>query len=64
MLLGEQWDLRNRYVHVRPAAEWSVQSNSNSGTRAVKVKVKHGTSKVKENSKKRASKVEDIIEHV
>ncbi len=62
MLLGEQWDLRNRYVHVRPAAEWSVQSNSNSGTRTVQVKVKHGTSKVKENSKKRTSKVEDIIE--
>ena len=27
MLLGEQWDLRNRYLHINPPAEWSVQPN-------------------------------------
>lgn len=27
LLLGEQWDLRNRYLHVHPTEEWSVQSN-------------------------------------
>ena len=27
LLLGEQWDLRNRYLHVHPAKEWSVQPN-------------------------------------
>ena len=25
LLLGEQWDLRNRYLHIHPNAEWSVQ---------------------------------------
>ena len=27
LLLGEQWDLRNRYLHVHPTEEWSVQPN-------------------------------------
>ena len=27
LLLCEQWDLRNRYLHVHPAKEWSVQPN-------------------------------------
>lgn len=26
-LLGEQWDLRNRYLHIHPTQEWSVQPN-------------------------------------
>ena len=29
LLLGEQWDLRNRYLHIHPTAEWSVQPNLN-----------------------------------
>lgn len=27
LLLGEQWDLRNRYLHIHPTPEWSVQLN-------------------------------------
>ena len=27
LLLGEQWDLRNRYLHIHPTAEWSKQPN-------------------------------------
>lgn len=27
LLLGEQWDLRNRYLHINPTAEWSQQPN-------------------------------------
>ena len=27
LLLGEHWDLRNRYLHIHPTAEWSVQPN-------------------------------------
>lgn len=27
MLLGDQWDLRNRYLHIHPTEEWSVQPN-------------------------------------
>ena len=25
LLLGEKWDLRNRYLHINPTKEWSVQ---------------------------------------
>ena len=25
LLLGEQWDLRNRYLHINPSAEWKEQ---------------------------------------
>ncbi len=27
LLLGEQWDLRNRYLHIHPSPEWGVQPN-------------------------------------
>ncbi|MCQ2360512.1 MAG: Fic family protein [Paludibacteraceae bacterium] len=27
LLLGERWDLRNRYLHINPTEEWSVQPN-------------------------------------
>lgn len=27
LLFGEQWDLRNRYMHINPPAEWRVQPN-------------------------------------
>lgn len=27
LLLGEQWDLRNRYLHIHPTTEWSLQPN-------------------------------------
>ena len=27
LLLGEQWDLRNRYLHITPPAEWKEQPN-------------------------------------
>ena len=27
LLLGEQWDLRNRYLHIHPTETWSVQPN-------------------------------------
>ena len=27
LLLGEQWDLRNRYLHIHPTKEWRVQPN-------------------------------------
>lgn len=31
LLLGEQWDLRNRYLHIHPTAEWREQPNLVSG---------------------------------
>ncbi len=27
LLFGEQWNLRNRYLHINPTTEWSVQPN-------------------------------------
>lgn len=27
LLLGEHWDLRNRYLHINPSPEWGVQPN-------------------------------------
>ena len=44
LLLGEQWDLRNRYLHIHPTAEWSVQPNLNTPTSTRQVPDKHPTS--------------------
>ena len=40
LLLGEQWDLRNRYLHIHPTAEWSVQSNLADPTSTLQVPYK------------------------
>ena len=32
LLLGEQWDLRNRYLHIHPMEEWKVQPNLDAPT--------------------------------
>ena len=65
-LLGEQWDLRNRYLHVRPAAEWSVQPKGNSDTRTGQVQIKHKTKREQEEDKKptRKSTVENVENEV
>ena len=34
LLLGEQWDLRNRDLHIHPAPEWSIQPNQSTPTSA------------------------------
>ncbi len=60
MLLGEQWELRNRYVHVRPAAEWRVQPKANNNTATGQVGVNKDIRKVKEPDKKKASEVREI----
>ena len=44
LLLGEQWDLRNRYLHIHPTAEWSVQPNLNTPTSTRQVPDKYPTS--------------------
>ena len=38
LLLGDQWDLRNRYLHIHPSDEWKVQPNlaKNVGTNVAK----------------------------
>ena len=44
LLLGEQWDLRNRYLHIHPTEEWSVQPNLGSPTSTPQVPYKYPTS--------------------
>lgn len=61
LLLSEQWDLRNRYVHVRPAAEWSNQPKANNDTSTGQVQLKKDTRKVKEEGINTASGKEFII---
>ena len=43
LLLGEQWDLRNRYLHIHPSHEWSVQPNLSSRTSTGQVQDKFRT---------------------
>ena len=43
LLLGEQWDLFNRYLHVHSTSEWTVQPN-HSATDAGQVQDKYRTS--------------------
>ena len=40
LLLGEKWDLRNRYLHINPAEEWKVQPNLADRTSAGQVQDK------------------------
>ena len=37
LLLGEQWDLRNRYLHIHPTAEWSVKPNLADPTSSIQI---------------------------
>lgn len=43
LLLGEQWDLRNRYLHIHPTEEWRVQPNLSSGVKTVEKTVEKTT---------------------
>ncbi len=44
LLLNEQWDLRNRYLHINPSPEWSVQPNLADPTSTDSAPDKHPTS--------------------
>ena len=35
LLLGDQWDLRNRYLHIHPTEEWKMQPNLLTGVKTV-----------------------------
>ena len=43
LLLGEQWDLRNRYLLIHPSREWSVQPNLSGRTSTGQVQDKFRT---------------------
>lgn len=44
LLLGEKWDLRNRYLHINPSKEWSEQPNLDTRTSNEQAPHKHPTS--------------------
>lgn len=44
LLLGEKWDLRNRYLHIHATDEWKVQLNLAGGTSTLQKEYKHGIS--------------------
>ena len=44
LLLGEQWDLRNRYLHIHPTEEWRVQPNLATKTSTEQAPHKYPTS--------------------
>ena len=50
LLLGEKWDLRNRYLHVHATDEWKVQPNlaNNASTPQVKDKLHTSNTFIKE----------------
>ena len=44
LLLGEKWDLRNRYLHIHTTDEWKVQSQLDNPTSTPQVQTEHPTS--------------------
>ena len=44
LLLGEKWDLRNRYLHVHATDEWKVQPNLANNASTTQVRDNHPTS--------------------
>jgi fido (protein-threonine AMPylation protein) len=44
LLLGEKWDLRNRYLHINPSKEWKKQPNLDTRTSNEQAPYKHPTS--------------------
>ena len=60
-LLSEQWDLRNRYVHVRPAAEWSTQAKLKNDKSTGQVHIKKKAREVKVSDKELLSIEEEPL---
>ena len=48
LLLGEHWDLRNRYLHINPSPEWSVQPNLDFGAGQVQDKYRTSSRQVQD----------------
>lgn len=44
LLLGDQWDLRNRYLHIQPSKEWRIQPNLANPSSAHQAPIKHPSS--------------------
>ena len=60
LLMGEQWDLRNRYLHISPSPEWQVQPQLGVEER---VKTVEETPKTVEESGKTADKILQLLKN-
>ena len=59
LLLGEQWDLRNRYLHINAKDEWETQPNLAVSSNSGQVQDKYRTSTRKVDYRKRKYKASD-----
>ena len=66
LLLGEKWDLRNRFLHIHPAKEWSVQPNLEvaKGTSQAKGKRRTSTGQVQDKFHAENSNIISIVQAV
>ena len=60
LLMGEQWDLRNRYLHISPSREWQVQPHLGVEER---VKTVEETPKTVEESGKTADMILQLLKN-
>ena len=60
LLMGEQWDLRNRYLHISPSREWQVQPHLGVEER---VKTVEETPKTVEESGKTADMILQMLKN-
>lgn len=51
LLLGEQWDLRNRYLHIHASSEWRAQPKLDVPTSTPQVQTEHPASTPQVNAK-------------
>ena len=61
LLLGEHWDLRNRYLHIHPSPERSVQPNLDFGTGQVQDKLGTSTGQVQDKFRTDNPNIEVLI---
>ena len=63
LLLGEQWDLRNRYLHIHPTDEWRVQPNLGENVAENVTETVEKNAKTVEKSVKTVEKIVNILSH-
>lgn len=63
LLLGEQWDLRNRYLHIHPTDEWRVQPNLGENVAENVAETVEENAKTVEKAVKTVEKIVNILSH-
>ncbi len=64
LLLGEKWDLRNRFLHINASDEWKVQPNLAYATSTQQEEDKYGTSagQVQDKCRTSTGQVQDKLQ--